>query len=75
MEIKYKYVEIEDKNYVINTEEQVYYTVPGATKKVLLAGFFGLTYKQMRNKYPGMLLFKKEISPRFKTDKPYPFGY
>lgn len=67
-----RYIPITNLNYIV--DNKTYYTIDGS-KPELLSGWQGISYKEMKKKYKSIKFFSKETAPRFKTDKPYPFGY
>ncbi len=70
-------IEITDLNYVIDKSVEHYYRWPKTSLQAWALGhsYDGDTLKIMRSNYPDMVLFVEKPIQRFKTDKPYPFGY
>lgn len=65
--------EITDKDYVITKD--TYYFINGMNSPASLGAYAGNSFEYMAKTYNGIKLFIKNTKPRFKTEKPYPYGY
>ena len=65
--------EITDLDYLITDSISTFYTYGDMIKPYILSNWEGQTYKAMKKRYHGMILYNKK--PKFATDKPFPFGY
>lgn len=68
------YKEITDDEYKINGN--TFYRFPGSTDYYNVGGsHYGKTLKYMKQRHKGIIIFEEVIESRFKTNKPYPYGY
>lgn len=65
--------ELPSQNYMLRSDEEYFYRFEGENWHEFGTMSNGKTYNRVREIHAGIKLGKYE--PRFKTEKPYPFGY
>jgi hypothetical protein len=71
--MNFYFKEVDSPNELIGLD--TYYLLGKMENHDLLINWETVTHKDMRMRYKGIRLFKKITKPKFKTAKPYPFGY